>query len=80
MGDVIQFQKSGSKFNIRNTSFIRWFKNLFHVHEWIDDQVIPLRNSLGEDLGGIFIQKCRTCNLRSSQKVTSEGMTKRKLK
>lgn len=81
MGELIQgqFQMSTSSSNCKLSTFRIWFKNLFHVHEWEDSQAIPLKNSSDEEIGGIYIQKCRTCNLRSSQKLTSLGMTKRKL-
>jgi hypothetical protein len=57
-------------------AFWRWALNLFHVHEFQDERVVPRTDPDGTLMGDITIQKCY-CGERRSQTMGFYGFERR---
>lgn len=76
---IAEFRKLKLKEKLKitwNSSIWFWFINKFHVHEWKDEQAMPVINK-NENYGTVFIQQCTLCKLRSSQKMDYVGVSER---
>lgn len=84
MGDLIHIdsfsrKRLREKLSVSYQSVWVWFLNKFHVHEFIDTEVLRVTDPSSGDLKGcLYVQKCTKCGARVSQKLNAYEMDKRK--